>query len=41
MGGFQHAVLRPKTKHRQHNKEITAQIDYFGDSETIIRNPNA
>lgn len=26
MGGFQHAALRPKTKHRQHNTEDTAQI---------------
>lgn len=41
MGGFQHTALRPKTKHRQHNTEDTAQIDYFGDREIIIRNPNA
>lgn len=37
MGGFQHAVLLPKTKHRQHISEITALIDYFGDTENIIR----
>lgn len=41
MGGFQHAALLPKTKHSQHNTEITAVIDYFGDSENIIRNLNA
>lgn len=41
MGGFQHAALLPETEHSQHNTEITAAIDYFGDSENIIRNLNA
>lgn len=41
MGGFQHAAPLPKTKHSQHNTKITAEIDYFGDSETIIRNLDA
>lgn len=35
MGGFQHAALRPKTKHRQHNTEDTAQIDYFRDRSSL------
>lgn len=41
MGGFQHAAPLPKTKHSQHNTEITAVIDYSRDSENIIRNFNA
>ncbi len=41
MGGFQRAALLPKTKHSQHNTEITAVIDYFGDIENIIRHLNA
>lgn len=41
MGGFQHAAPLPKTKHSQHNAEITAEIDYFEDSENIVRNWNA
>ena len=41
MGGFQHAVPLPQTKHSQHNTEITAVIEYFGDNETIIRKLDA
>lgn len=36
MGGFQHAAPLPQTKHSQHNTDITAVIEYFGDDEIII-----
>lgn len=42
MGGIQHAAPLPKkTKHSQRNTEITAVIDYFRDSEKIMRNMDA
>lgn len=36
MGGFQPAAPLPQTKHSQHNTDITAVIEYFGDDEIII-----
>lgn len=40
MGDFQHTAPLPKTKHSQHNTEITAVIDYFRDGQSGVRNFN-
>lgn len=41
MGGFQHTAPLPDANTASTNTEITAVIDYFGDSEKLIRNLNA
>lgn len=38
---FQHAALLPKTKHTQHNTEITTPTDCFEDGENVVRKLNA